>query len=143
MLYLHDNALVIILVANYTTRRILVDNGSSTDVLFWETFVKMGIDEAKLRPSPIPLKGISGDLIQPVGAITLPVTIGRGAHTTTTMTDFLVVKAPFSYNAILGRPTLNNLKAVTSTYHFKMKFQTECKVGEAQNEQALVQKCYV
>lgn len=42
--YLHDDALVVtILVANFTTRRILIDSSSSVDILFWDTFVKMGI----------------------------------------------------------------------------------------------------
>ncbi|KAF5445094.1 hypothetical protein F2P56_034172 [Juglans regia] len=73
VLYLHDDVLVITLVlTNYTTRRILIDNGSSADILFWEAFIKMGIDVGKLRPSSTPLKGFSEDTIQPIGAITLP-----------------------------------------------------------------------
>ncbi|XP_042958056.1 uncharacterized protein LOC122293571 [Carya illinoinensis] len=144
VLYPYDDALVITLViANYTNRRVLVDNGSSIDIMFWEAFVKMGIDVSKLRVSPTPLKGFSGDTIQPVGAITLPVIAGMGTRTATTMTDFLVVKAPSSYNAILGRPTLNHLRAVTSTYHLKMKFLTDGGVGEARGEQTLARECYV
>lgn len=43
---LHDNnALVVtILVANFTTKKIIIDNGSLIDILFWEAFTKMGID---------------------------------------------------------------------------------------------------
>ncbi|XP_042952216.1 uncharacterized protein LOC122289297 [Carya illinoinensis] len=113
------------------------------DILFWEAFVKMGIDVGKLRLSPTPLKGFSGHTIQLVGAIMLPVTAGTGVQTATTMTDFLIVKAPSSYNAILGRPTLNHLRAVTSTYHLKMKFPTDGGMGEARGEQALARECYV
>ncbi|XP_042942590.1 uncharacterized protein LOC122276745 [Carya illinoinensis] len=138
IIYPYDDALVIILViANYTTRWVLVDNGSSNDILFWEAFVKMGIDVGRLRLFP------TGDTIQPVGVITLLVTAGTGAQTVTTMTDFLVVKAHSSYNAILGRPTLNHLRAVTSTYHLKMKFPIDGGVGEARGKQALAQECYV
>ena len=80
IIYPHDDALVITLViANYTTRQVLLDNGSSTDIMFWETFIKMGIDVGKLRLSLTSLKGFSGDTIQPVGAITLPVTAGTEA----------------------------------------------------------------
>ena len=40
----HDDALVITgLVANREVHRILVDNGSSTDILFFKAFEKMGI----------------------------------------------------------------------------------------------------
>lgn len=77
---------------------------------------------------PMPLKGFSGDMVRPV---TLFVLAGKAPYTTSNMTHFIVVKAPSSYNAILGRPTLNNLRVVTSTYHMKMKFPTplgECYV---------------
>lgn len=41
----HDAALVVTLsIANYTTQKILVDNGSSTNILLWDAFTKMGID---------------------------------------------------------------------------------------------------
>ncbi|XP_042974738.1 uncharacterized protein LOC122306375 [Carya illinoinensis] len=144
VLYPHDDALVVTLViANYITRRVLIDNESSANILFLEAFVKMGISANKLTPSPTPLKGFFRDTIQPAEAITLPVTTGTGELIATTMTDFLVVKAPSSFNAILGRQILNHLKAITSTYHLKMKFPTECKVIELQGEQALAWECYV
>ncbi|KAF5451423.1 hypothetical protein F2P56_026532 [Juglans regia] len=78
-----------------------------------------------------------------MGAIMLSVTAGQGTHTVTSMMDFLVVKALSSYNAILGRPTFNNLKVVTSTYHFKMKFPIEAGVSEPRGEQILARECYV
>lgn len=45
VLYLHHDALVVtMLVANFTTRRILIDNSSLIDILFWVAFARMGID---------------------------------------------------------------------------------------------------
>ena len=42
----HDDAIVItLLIANYTTRRVLVDNGSSVDILYYPAFQKMRLDE--------------------------------------------------------------------------------------------------
>ncbi|XP_040987650.1 uncharacterized protein LOC121235367 [Juglans microcarpa x Juglans regia] len=143
VMYPHDDTLVAtLLIANYTTRRVLVDNGSSADILFWDAFSRLGINPDKLQPSPSLLKGFSGKAILPMGAITLPVMAGQGTHTIS-MTDFLVVKALSSYNAILGRPTINNLKVVTSTYHLKMKFSTKAGVDEIQGEQILARECYV
>ena len=35
----HDDAIVItLLIANYTTRRVLIDNGSSADILYYPAF---------------------------------------------------------------------------------------------------------
>ncbi|KAF5460007.1 hypothetical protein F2P56_019908 [Juglans regia] len=48
----HDDVLVVtLLIANYTTKRILIDNGSSIDILFWHAFAKMGISPNRLSPS--------------------------------------------------------------------------------------------
>lgn len=82
-------------------------------------------------------------MVQLVGTIMLPMSTGNGLCTTTTMTDFLVAKALSSYNAILRRPTMNSLKVVTSTYHLKIKFSIEARVGEVRGEQLLEQECYI
>lgn len=89
-----------------------------------------------------PPKGFSGEAVQPMGAIALPVTMGQGDSMVTTTTNFLVVKAPSSYNAILGRLALNSLKVVISTYHLKMKFPIEASVGKVRGEQILKRECY-
>ncbi|GFS29200.1 hypothetical protein Acr_00g0005780 [Actinidia rufa] len=60
----------------------------------------------------------------------------RGLHLphddalTTVWQDFIMVDCPSPYNAILGRPTLGGIKAITSTYHLKMKFPTLTGIGE-------------
>ncbi|XP_040994331.1 uncharacterized protein LOC121240872 [Juglans microcarpa x Juglans regia] len=139
ILYPHDDALIVtLLIANYTTRRILIDNGSSANILFCDAFAKIDISPVRLCPSPTPLKGFSGEVVQPMAAITLPVTVDQDSHMETIMTDFLVFIASSSYNAILGCPTLNNQKVVTSTYHLKMKFPMETGVDEVQGEQILL-----
>ena len=47
------------------------------------------------------------------------------------------------YNAILGRPTLNSWKAMTSTYHLMIKFPTEYEVREVRGDQVAARKCYI
>ena len=53
-----------------------------------------------------------------------------------------MVKCPSVYNVILGRPALNSLKAITSTYHLAIKFSTERGVGVVCDDQFEARKCY-
>ena len=52
----HDDAIVIILtIANYTTRRVLIDNGSLVDILYYPAFQQMRINKELIRPVNVPL----------------------------------------------------------------------------------------
>ncbi|KAF5462765.1 hypothetical protein F2P56_018746 [Juglans regia] len=105
----------------------------------------MGIspDRLHLHLVAMPLKGFIGDVIQPVGAITLSVLAEKAPRQLKGYNvNFQVVNALSSYNTILGRPTLNNLKVIMSTYHLKMKFPTSVGVGEIKGEQVLTRDCY-
>ncbi|KAF3452063.1 hypothetical protein FNV43_RR08159 [Rhamnella rubrinervis] len=140
----HDDALVITMnVANCMVRRILVDNGSSVDILYWDAFKQMGIGKEKLDPASAPLFGFAGERVIPEGCITLPVTAGVPPTQATVMVKFLVVNRPSVYNMIIGRPFLNNLRAVTSTYHLVMKFPTEKGTCVVRGDQHEARKCYV
>ena len=55
--------------------------------------------------------------------------------------DFLIVDFPLTYNIILGRPALNRLRAITSTY-LKVKFPIAHGVGEISGDQVLARECY-
>ena len=81
--------------------------------------------------------------VQPVGTITLLVIMGAYLQQVTRDVNFLVVDYSSSCNAIIGRPTLNSWKAVTSTYHLLVKFPTECGVGQVQVDQLATRKCYL
>ncbi|KAH7864176.1 hypothetical protein Vadar_026630 [Vaccinium darrowii] len=87
----------------------------------------LGIDEQRLRQVKSNLHGFSGKPIPPKGRIALPITIGPEGNSITCMVDFLVVNSLAAYNLIIERPLLNQIGAVVSTYHLKMKFP----VGEA------------
>ena len=129
----YDDAIVItLLIADYTTRRVLVDNGSSADILYYPAFQQMRLGRDQLRPMNSPLVGFGGMKVQPVGTISLLVVVGAYPRQITKDVNFLVVDCSSSYNAIIGRPTLNSLKTVTSTYHLSVKFPTEYEVGQVQ-----------
>ncbi|XP_059630073.1 uncharacterized protein LOC132273054 [Cornus florida] len=140
----HDDPLVVsMVIANYTIRRILIDNGSSADIIFSHVFDQMMIGRERLRHMNSPLVGFSGDKVYPLGAVTLPVTTRTSPKQVTFMVDFIEVDCPLAYNVILGRATLNSIRAITSTYHFLMRFPTEHGVGELRGDQATTRECYL
>ena len=127
----HDDALIVsIRVEDYNTYRVLVDNGSSADILYYPAFQQMRIDRDRLIPTNAPLVGFGGTKMYPLGTVTLPVTIGNYPQQITRDVTFLIFDYSSAYNAIIGRPTLNSWKAITSTYHLMVKFPTEYRVGE-------------
>ena len=73
----HDNALVIsIRVGDYNMHRVLVDNGSLADILYYPVFQQMGIDKERLIPTNAPLAGFGGSRVFPLGVVTLSVVVG-------------------------------------------------------------------
>ncbi|XP_024028774.1 uncharacterized protein LOC112093806 [Morus notabilis] len=130
-----DALVVKAMIGNHTVCRILVDNGSSVDILYVDCLDKMGILRSRLQNSAQPLYGLTGDSVIPEGAIKLPMTIGDRPHTSTVMSKFLVVKGGDQYNAVIGRPTLRALRAVTSIYHQAMKFPTPNGIGKVRGNQ--------
>ena len=103
----------------------------------------MRIDRERLVLTNSPLVGFGGTIVYPLGTVTLPITIGDYPQQITKDVTFLVVDCSSAYNAILGRPTLNSWKAVTSTYHLIIKFLTEYGVGEVRGDQVAARKCYI
>jgi hypothetical protein len=143
VLFPYTNALVVTLqLANHRNHRIFVDNGSLANILYWSAFKNMEISLEKVVPATCPLLGFVGEPVYPFGSIKLPVTAGDHPTTKTIMVKFLLVDRLSTYNAILERTTLNDLKAVTSTLHLKIKFSTEREVGEVRGEHGVARQCY-
>ena len=87
--------------------KVLADNGSSADILYYLAFQQMGIGKERLIPTNAPLVGFGGTRVFPLGAITLSVMVDDYPQQITKDMTFLVVDYSSAYNAILGRPTLN------------------------------------
>ena len=140
----HDDALVIsVRVGDYNVHRMMVDNGSSADILYYPAFQQMGINRARLTPTNAPLVGFGGTRVLPLGAIILSVIVGDYLQQITHDVTFLVVDYSSAYNGILGRATLNLWKAATSTYHLMIKFPTEYGIRELRGDQVAARECYI
>ena len=72
----HNDPLVITLtIEGFNTKRILVDNGSSTNITYLPAFQQLKLDPGRLHPFDSPLVSFSGDRVYPKGIVTLVVTM--------------------------------------------------------------------
>ncbi|XP_031099837.1 uncharacterized protein LOC116004036 [Ipomoea triloba] len=140
----HRDALVIKMEINDSiVHRILVDTGSSVNVMYYDAFTKLGLPRNQLKEVRTPLSGFTGDSIETEGSVVLPVEIGVSPNTSKMNMEFIVVKLTCAHNIILGRPALEDLKAVISMEHLCMKFPTPYGIGVARGDQRAARSCYV
>ena len=140
----HDDAIVItLLIADYTTKRALIDNGSSADILYYLAFQQMRIGRDQLLPVNAPLVGFGEMKVQPMGTITPLVVVGAYPYQIAKEVNFLIIDYSSSFNAIIRRPTLNSWKALTSTYHLSFKVPTNYGIRQIQGDQLIARECYL
>ena len=118
----HDDALVITLrIGGYDVKRVMVDQGSAAEIMYPDLYKGLSLRTEDLTPYSSPLVSFEGKVIIPKGQIRLPVQIGSEA----VEVDFIVVDAYSPYTAIVARPWLHTLGAVSSTLHQKVKYPSE------------------
>ena len=72
-----DDPLVIMLtIEGFNTKRILVDNGNSVDIIYLPAFQQLKLDPGRLRQFDSPLVSFSGDRVYPKGIVILTVIVG-------------------------------------------------------------------
>ena len=121
----------------------LVDQGSSADVMFWLTFNKLQLSPDHLSPYVGCLYGFAGDQVEVRGYIDLRTTFTDGVTSRTEKIRYLVVNAPSAYNVQLGRSKLNRIGVVPSTRHMKVKLPSmEGMVITIHSDQKEAKKCY-
>ncbi|XP_020240236.1 uncharacterized protein LOC109819062 [Cajanus cajan] len=121
-----DPMVISIEIHNCIVKKTLIDQGSSADILYWNTFKQLGISEKELIPYDDPLVGFSGE-----------------RESREIQVKYIVVHASTSYNILLGRPSLNMLGAIVSTPHLAMKFPSDKgKIITIHADQKAARECY-
>ncbi|RVW67553.1 hypothetical protein CK203_062355 [Vitis vinifera] len=110
----HRDVLILSLeIGDFNVRRILVDPGSSADLVQASVVGHMGHSLAGLENPGRILSGFNGSSTTSLGDIILPVQAGP----VTLNVQFSVVQELSPFNVILGRTWLHYMKAIPSTYH--------------------------
>ena len=136
----HDDALVVTLrIGGYDVKRVIVDQGSATEIMYPDLFKGLGLKPEDLATYSSPLVSFEGKMVVPKGQIRLPMQTGSDV----VEVDFIVVDAFSPYTAIMGRPWLHSLGAVSSTLHQKVKYPSGGQVLEIVGSQSMARQCLI
>jgi hypothetical protein len=107
---------------NVRFSKVLVDNGSSINIMYRDTMQKLGIRENMLEPSQTTFHGnVPGLSCAPMGKIWIDVMFGNRDNCRVDNLKFEVVDLDSPYHALLGRPALVKFMASTHVAYLKMK----------------------
>ena len=136
----HDDALVITLqIGGYDVKRLMVDQGSVAELMYPYLYKGLNLKAEDLTPYSSPLVSFEGKIIIPKGQVRLLVQTGSEV----VEVNFIVVDAYSPYTAIVARPWLHILGAVSSTLHQKVKYPSEGQIKEILGDQSLATQCMV
>ena len=92
-------------VGGYKFTKVIMDGGSSINILYYDTFRRMNLTDKDLKPSSTVFHGVEPDkLAYPVGKIALEVAFGDDHDFRAETLTFEVAKIKSPYRALFGRP---------------------------------------
>jgi hypothetical protein len=110
------------IIGNVRLSKVLMDGGSSLNIIYAETLGLLGVDRSKIRAGAAPFHGIApGKRILPLGQIDLPVCFGTPSNFRKETLTFEVVGFRVTYHAVLGRPCYAKFMAVPNYTYLKLK----------------------
>ena len=111
---LHDDALVVTLrIGGYDVKRVMIDQSSGAEIMYPDLYKGQNLKPENLTTYSSPLMSFEGKMVVPKGQIRLPVQTSPDV----VEVDFIVVDAFSPYTAIMGRPWLHTLGAVSFALH--------------------------
>ncbi|GKE36873.1 reverse transcriptase domain-containing protein [Tanacetum coccineum] len=123
-------------------RRILVDGGSSSEIMYEHCFKNININiRSKLRRRRAPMVGFSREIHHLLGVIDLRVTMGRAGRSKTMLMDFAIIKCRSLYNVIIGRTIMRSLGAVGSTIYSLIKFSSNQEIVTMETSREALWEC--
>src|ERR671937_707272 len=110
------------IIINTRFSKVLMDGGSSLNIIYMETLDLLGIKKSQLQPSAGGFHGVvPGKKALLVGRINLPVCFGTPSNFRKETLTFEVVGFPGTYHAIIGWPGYAQFMAIPNYTSLKLK----------------------
>jgi hypothetical protein len=110
------------IIGNIRLSKVLMDRGSSLNIIYAETLELLGVDRSEVWAGAAPFHGIApGKRILPLGRIDLPVCFETPSNFRKEALTFEVVGFRGTYHAVLGRPCYTKFMAVPNYTYLKLK----------------------
>jgi hypothetical protein len=108
-------------IGNVRLTKVLMDGGSSLNIIYAETHGLLQIDLSSIRAGAAPFHGIiPGKRVQPLRQLDLPV-FGTPSNFRKETLTFEVVEFRGTYHVVLGRPCYAKFMAVPNYTYLKLK----------------------
>ena len=109
-------------IGNARLTKVLMDGGSSLNIIYAETLGLLGIDLSTIWAGAAPFHGIvPGKRVLPLGQLDLPVCFRTPSNFRKETLTFEVVRFRGTYHAVLGRPCYAKFMAVPNYTYMKLK----------------------
>ena len=119
--------------------KVMMDQGSATEIMYHDLYKGLNLKSEDLTPYSSSLVSFEGKFIIPKGQIRLPVQTSSEV----VEVDFIVVDTYSPYTAIVARPWLHTLEAVSSTLHQNIKYPFKGQIKEILGDQSMARQCLV
>ena len=120
-------------------RQVLVDQGSAVEIMYLDLYKGLNLKSEDLTAYESSLISFKGKTVIPKGQIKLPIQIDSEI----VEMDFIVIDSYSSYTAIVAKPWLHALGAISSTLYQKVKYPSEGVVKEILGNQSIARQCMV
>ncbi|XP_026410946.1 uncharacterized protein LOC113306195 [Papaver somniferum] len=134
----NDVVFIIAWIGMFRVHRILVDTGSSVNVLFSGAYSSMNLPHNLIEEDENPIISFSGEVTKEIGKVKIPITVADKS----VLGNFLLLDCRAPYNAIVGRDWLHEIGAVTSSYPQCLNFISPEGVVKVRSDQMVAHKCH-
>ena len=117
----------------------LVDQGSAVEIMYPDLYKGLNLKPEDLTAYESPLVSFKGKTVILKGQIRLPIQ----TDSKIVQVDFIVVDSYSPYTAIVAKPWLHALGAISSTLHQKVKYPSHDQVKEIVGNQSMARQCMV